>query len=1488
MTLFRPPHFFASTAVCAAVMATFLAMAPATQAEPALAKGSAVAEGEFLRDWEANRDFFSQALERKTRHTQDPLQGLVESHTDVADPGVRLLRRLPAIQPGEESLAEYWLARAIEALEREAPRQSDEAHRLVASLHLETSHPRAQLLAALNAIDDGDFATAQAALSLIPEDSRYATFVDLNRALALFGQQRLPEAVVALEVARERGLGDEHLDEQTIVLLARFYLFQERPDDAARLLRRIEIDSPHHDAVLWVLAEDHLNRDRYADALPFLLALSERPSFQHDDAAQVALIESLARLGATRQAANLAGSKSRRLQEIWRSEQPIGKRLASASFHRGWIARQSGDPRSDDWNHFGDNAKRLSVEIERTNTLIRLIEGNVKFIGAYLALLERGDRHLVSRLSSLRNQALHPQDEVGDPQPGASNQVLWYEQLLGELVGTPAAPRLRYELLDGLSTWRFGHPFRRAWWRGDNGGLDKTQRELERLLTQHRTLRSQADGTEYVTRLQGYMNDTERQGRWIVEELAQQHAELSGSIRVALRQPTPAQEHAEHQLYRLAVASQAEPEASVSETELRFSLATNLTDGEAPRWQDLARQSAVTGAPASGGTILNPTPKQTLVWLADQARSLNIRARATHFLAFIAIRDADRLAVTETGDPAAIRRGLTDGASRYESLLAMGEADFDRGEAFYQLARAHDLLGNAEASLAALDQFVKQFQEHDLLDEVLFRRGELRFSQGDYDLAADSYVALIESSPHSGFVEEASYKLGWSHFKLGQFRKALDHFFDLVAREWRPAGDDPSDRTLLLEDAMRAISMTFANQGGIDRVNEYFAGVATVHYTEDVYVDLGHYYERKLRYSDAADAFFALTDRFPDSKRAPYYQSRVVDAYVDGDFPSRAWPAREAFVERFGASTEYWARCDEERRAGIRTWLEAYLQLLAQRDHALAQATEAAADYQKAIGWYDELLITTNDESLQAESLFLRAEAFSGLGDHARAAESYEMVSYDHPGHERAAEAGYAALLAYQELHQRSLSNEDDDSSDSTQHEWLKKSTEQSIRFIEHHPDAEQAPWVRTQLAEDELRLGRHQAAAHTAHAQMANEDDLNHELRLRLWRVVAHASFEQNAYADAEAAYARSLEFATGEEEMMALHARRAESIYRQGEIASGAGDLSTALEHYSRINELRPTTHVHANARFDEATMLIEMERWPEAIAALEMLRSSYPTHSLHEAMLEKLVLSYENDGQFDRAAGYLEEIYQREGRSDLGRDALARSARLYERAGRPDEAEQRYGLLIETFPESLEPTMEARHRLAQLADTRHAEDEKRKWLRSMLRAHDQAGSEKTERTTYLASSAALDLGRDQARNFEEIELDVPIDKSLRRKQGVMAAAIEYLDKTLDYGLAEHATEATLLIAGLYAHMAVELMESDRPADLSALESEQYEILLEEQAFPFEERAIEFHEFNVGRIKDEIYDAFVARSLDVLRDMMPVRYGKTEKVESHAASLQ
>ena len=81
---------------------------------------------------------------------------------------------------------------------------------------------------------------------------------------------------------------------------------------------------------------------------------------------------------------------------------------------------------------------------------------------------------------------------------------------------------------------------------------------------------------------------------------------------------------------------------------------------------------------------------------------------------------------------------------------------------------------------------------------------------------------------------------------------------------------------------------------------------------------------------------------------------------------------------------------------------------------------------------------------------------------------------------------------------------------------------------------------------------------------------------------------------------------------------------------------------------------------------------------------------------------------------------------------------------------------------------------------------------------------------------------------------------------------------------------------------------MDSERPKKLKPDELEQYNSLLEDQSFPFEEQAIQIHEINTARAHDGIYDEWVKKSFAALAELKPGRYGKTELTSDVVTTLQ
>ncbi|MBK7950041.1 MAG: hypothetical protein IPK00_15115 [Deltaproteobacteria bacterium] len=112
--------------------------------------------------------------------------------------------------------------------------------------------------------------------------------------------------------------------------------------------------------------------------------------------------------------------------------------------------------------------------------------------------------------------------------------------------------------------------------------------------------------------------------------------------------------------------------------------------------------------------------------------------------------------------------------------------------------------------------------------------------------------------------------------------------------------------------------------------------------------------------------------------------------------------------------------------------------------------------------------------------------------------------------------------------------------------------------------------------------------------------------------------------------------------------------------------------------------------------------------------------------------------------------------------------------------------------------------------------------------------------------------------------------------------------LGALVDYQVGEVTAAAAYYLAEVYGDFSRSLLESERPGDLSGADLADYEATLEEEAFPFEEKAIRVHEKNLELMASGVYNGWIEKSLDRLATLMPGRYAKPEESTGPLASLE
>jgi hypothetical protein len=207
---------------------------------------------------------------------------------------------------------------------------------------------------------------------------------------------------------------------------------------------------------------------------------------------------------------------------------------------------------------------------------------------------------------------------------------------------------------------------------------------------------------------------------------------------------------------------------------------------------------------------------------------------------------------------------------------------------------------------------------------------------------------------------------------------------------------------------------------------------------------------------------------------------------------------------------------------------------------------------------------------------------------------------------------------------------------------------------------------------------------------------------------------------------------------------------------------------------------------------------------------------------------------------------------------------------------------------FPLPVEPNLETRNKIADILKAQNDRQSYLDELEKIVAIDASAGSGRTPRTRYLAAQSALVLAEQKFDMFVAVRLVKPFEVNLRKKRELMKTATEKFSQLVDYEIGEVTAAATFYLAEIYAHFSKALMTSERPEGLSPLEREQYELAIEERAYPFEEKAIAVHENNVKLLSRGVYNEWIEKSLQRLAGFVPARYDKPEESIGIIASLE
>lgn len=816
------------------------------------------------------------------------------------------------------------------------------------------------------------------------------------------------------------------------------------------------------------------------------------------------------------------------------------------------------------------------------------------------------------------------------------------------------------------------------------------------------------------------------------------------------------------------------------------------------------------------------------------------------------------------------RASLLRIVSLHEQALKDTPNAKNNDQLLYSLAQAYEKLGNSEESLNTLRKLSDQYPNSSHVAEAQFRLGEQFFVDGEFLLAESAYSEVIFKGESHPLFEQALMKRGWSRYMQQLFHEAIEDF-SLAIKQRRFNEDNlssPKERDDYNE-YFRALALASRHLDDLSFLANVFEADTEQGYIYQTYSKISQFLTKDKRYPQAINVLDQYNLQYPHSKEHPLALLSIANNYRLAEQRDKFSGTLHRFYQSYPPSHGFWTDVQSVSQAKqARDNLRTQLLLLADSLQSAGKVQRQTALLEEASQWYTRYFDHFSSFARQDKVYSAYAELLMSMGRPIDALAQYEKAAYD-GDILLDKEAAYATIDITSQLSKRFPD----------QPIWLDKHLRYSAQSAKVYGGETRYSTVGIHAIELAYASGRYEAVIDLSTTLSEQLTSLDRE---RADYLMAMALIKQQQFESAEQRLAELYKKSSSTERRRDYQEAYAVAIYQQAKSSQAADNAVVSIQHLIRLTQLLPTATISADALYEAITLAVKSEQWALAANASELFLQRYKSHRSAVDVNRYLSTIYLNVGDTDRAAVALETMSSQEKDTDVQMAALWQAAELYEKQGKSQDAIRAYSTYTQKYPSPYPQYVEAMSRLIEL----YVKDKKPmlvKQLRSTLVSADRStvASRKTERTNQLVASAALTLGKESMTHFTSIALKEPLERNLAQKKKLMQESLSLLGDASSYRFGPITTEATHLMGDIYRHFSQALLTSERPRGLSADEEEQYTILLEDEAFPFEEKSIEFYEANVVRSSDGITSPWISQSMKALKELFPSRYARNGKVD-------
>lgn len=377
---------------------------------------------------------------------------------------------------------------------------------------------------------------------------------------------------------------------------------------------------------------------------------------------------------------------------------------------------------------------------------------------------------------------------------------------------------------------------------------------------------------------------------------------------------------------------------------------------------------------------------------------------------------------------------------------------------------------------------------------------------------------------------------------------------------------------------------------------------------------------------------------------------------------------------------------------------------------------------------------------------------------------------------------------------------------------------------------------------------------------------------------LIANRYFEEKSYNKAVQVYRELNTTEISEGERVEVQRLWASALYKEAEGLRKKGEFEEAERAFRKVHEEVPTSEIAPVALYDAGLIAMKQKNLDRAIRSFRKVSIQYPTvsHAVHATV--QLARIHEEQGKLREAAVEYERIPKLTEDRKLSADSTLSAAILYEKLEDWPKTQNAYREYIDTNTGEFEKIVNINFKLIEIKRRLGDDGGARVLLKEFVEHYDSLRNDEPTLGYFLARARIISAGY-LHEEYKAIQLVDPLAENLNKKKQFLAEVLELYISATEYQVGDVVTEAAHQIGQVFEEFRTALLESERPTGLTPQQLDQYDFLLEEQAYPFEEKAISAFETNVKRAQQlGLYDDWIKESYANLSRLNPGRYQKPE----------